>query len=65
MVVLSFDAAELNRLVNPARGAGGTAASYGILVISDGVVLAHPDIRMIGRRLTDTEGPDALVLRAA
>ena len=61
VVVLSFDAAELNKLVNPAR-TSGEAASYGILVNSDDLVLAHPDITMIGRTLSDTEGPDTLVL---
>jgi hypothetical protein len=61
VVVLSFDAAELNRLVNPAR-TSGASASYGFLVNSDGVVMAHPDINMIGRTLSEQEGPGTLVI---
>ncbi len=62
VVVLSFDAEELNLLVNPTRTSGGETASYGILVNQDGLVLAHPDITMIGRTLSDEEGADKLVL---
>lgn len=62
VVVLSFDAAELNRLVNPARAAGGESASYGFLVNSDNTVLAHPDLSVIGRTLSEGKGPDTLVI---
>jgi len=62
VVVLSFDAAELNKLVNPVRAAGGESASYGILVNSDGLVLAHPDQTLMGRTLAGGDAPDALVL---
>ena len=61
VVVLSFDAAELSRLVNPAR-TSGEVASYGLLVNSDGLVMAHPDITEIGRTLSDSQGVDTFVL---
>ncbi len=62
VVVLSFDSVELNRLTNPTRTADGESASYGILVNQEGVVLAHPDVTVIGRTLSDSEAPDALVI---
>jgi len=62
VVVLSFDASELGKLVNPTRAAGGESASYGILTNADDLVLAHPDLDAIGRTLSEEEGEDHLVL---
>jgi two-component system sensor histidine kinase YesM len=63
VVVLSFNALELNDLVNPEGGpeqSGG--ASYGLLLDADQTILAYPDAQAIGRRVSNAEADDALRL---